>query len=143
MPRKNEPNTYTDERGKFAPGNPGKPKGARHKVTRAVVELLEGEAEALSRKAIELALVGDTTALRLCLERLSPPRKDTPVQYDLPALETAQDAVAAARAVVQAVATGELTPFEGASIMGLVETFRRTIETSDLELRVQALEEAS
>ena len=45
MARKNVEKTYTDKRGKFAPGNPGKPKGARHKVTRAVEELLEGQAE--------------------------------------------------------------------------------------------------
>ena len=31
------------------------------------------EAEALTRKAIERALEGDTTALRLCLDRLLPP----------------------------------------------------------------------
>ena len=36
--RKNAANTYTDETGKFAEGNPGKPKGARHKTTRAVEE---------------------------------------------------------------------------------------------------------
>jgi hypothetical protein len=40
------------------------------------VGALDGEAEALTRKAIERALEGDTTALRLCLDRLLPPRKD-------------------------------------------------------------------
>jgi hypothetical protein len=54
-------------------GNPaGKPKGARHKTTLAVQALLDGEAEALTRKCIELAKEGDTTALRLCMERLAP-----------------------------------------------------------------------
>jgi Family of unknown function (DUF5681) len=58
-------------------GNPaGKPKGARNRSTIAAELLLEGEARALTRKAIELGLAGDTTALRLCLERLVPPRKD-------------------------------------------------------------------
>jgi len=32
---------------------------------------LEGEAEALTRKAVELALEGDVTALRLCLDRIA------------------------------------------------------------------------
>jgi Family of unknown function (DUF5681) len=50
-------------------GNPaGKPKGARNRSTIAAETLLEGEAKALTRKAIELGLAGDTTALRLCLE---------------------------------------------------------------------------
>ncbi len=31
--------------GKFGPGNPGKPKGARHRATMAAQELLDGEAE--------------------------------------------------------------------------------------------------
>ncbi len=59
--------------GKFRTGNRGKPKGARHRATLAALELLDGEAEALTRKAVELALEGDTTALRLCLERMAPP----------------------------------------------------------------------
>ncbi len=81
--------------GTFGAGNPGKPKGARHKATLAALELLDGEAEALSRKAVELALAGDTTALRLCLERIAPPRKDAPASFTLPEMETASDARAA------------------------------------------------
>ena len=107
--------------GTFAKGNPGRPKGARHKATRAVEELLEGQAEGLTQKAVDLALEGDTTALRLCLERIAPLRKDVPVQFDLPAMETAHDAAEAAGAVLQAVSGGELTPVEGAGVMGLVE----------------------
>ena len=57
--------------GTFAPGNPGRPKGSRHKTTRAIEALLDGEGEALSRKAVDLALKGDTTALRLCLDRIA------------------------------------------------------------------------
>ena len=138
--RKNVANTYTDDSGKFAEGNPGKPKGARHKTTRAVEELLQGEAEGLTRKAVNLALEGDTTALRLCLERIAPPRKDTPVEFDLPSMQSASEAAEAAQAVLQAVSGGELTPLEAASVMGLVESYRRTLETSELEKRIEALE---
>jgi hypothetical protein len=49
-------------------GNPaGPPKGTRHKATIAAEALLDGEVEALTRKAIERALEGDGVALRLCL----------------------------------------------------------------------------
>ncbi len=126
--------------GTFAAGNPGKPRGTRHKATRAALALLDGEAEALTRQAVTMALDGDATALRLCLERIAPPRKDAPVQFNLPRIETARDAATAAGAVLEAVAEGELTPTEGAHIMGLVETFRRALETSELEARVAALE---
>ena len=126
--------------GTFAKGNPGRPKGTRLKVTRAVEELLEGEAELLSRKAIELALEGDTTALRLCLERIAPPRKDTPVTFELPKIESATEAAEAASAVLSAVAEGSVTPLEGATIMGLVENYRRVLEASELEQRITSLE---
>lgn len=126
--------------GTFGPGNPGKPKGTRHKATRAALALLEGEAEGLTRRAVELALDGDTTALRLCLERIAPAKKDAPVTFDLPPMQSAADAAKAAGAVLDAVALGDLTPTEGAHIMGLVEAYRRTLETTELEARVAALE---
>ena len=66
-------------------GNPsGRPRGARNKTTLAVEALLDGEAEVLTRKAIERAKDGDSVALRLCLERILPPRKDRPVSFALP-----------------------------------------------------------
>lgn len=126
--------------GTFGPGNPGKPKGTRHKATRAVLAMLDGEAEKLTRQAVTMALGGDTTALRLCLERIAPPRKDAPVQFDIPPMQSAADAATAAGAVLDAVACGDLTPTEGAHIMALVEGYRRTLETSELEARVVALE---
>ena len=127
--------------GTFAPGNPGKPRGTRHKATQAALALLDGEAEALSRQAVTMALEGDTTALRLCLERIAPPRRDAPVSFSLPPMQSASDAAKAAGAVLDAVAAGDLTPQEGSHIMALVETYRRTLETSTLEARVAALEE--
>ena len=129
--------------GTFAPGNSGKPRGTRHKATRAALALLDGEAEALTRQAVTMALGGDGAALRLCLERIAPPRKDAPVTFDLPPMQSASDAAKAAGAVLEAVSDGSLTPTEGAHIMGLVEGFRRTLETSELEARIAALENSS
>ena len=40
--------------------------------------LLEGETEAITRKAVELALAGDPVALRLCVERILPPMRERP-----------------------------------------------------------------
>ena len=127
--------------GTFAKGNPGKPKGSRHKATQASLALLEGEAEALTRKAVDTALAGDTTALRLCLERIAPVRKDAPVRFDLPPMRSAPDAAKAAGAVLDTVSRGEMTPTEAAHVMGLIETYRRTLETSELEARVVTLEQ--
>lgn len=127
--------------GTFAPGNPGKPRGSRHRATQATLALLDGEAEALTRKAVEMALEGDNAALRLCLERIAPPRKDAPVEFALPAMATAQDASHAASAVLSAVSKGDLTPTEGSHVMALVDAYRRTLEAVDLETRITALEQ--
>ncbi len=140
--RKNGGNTGRRGDGTFTSGNPGRPRGARHKATLAAQALLDGEAEALSRKAVELALEGDTTALRLCLERIAPPRKDAPVTFTLPKVETAADAAKALAAILDAVAAGEVTPSEASGIAALIEGYRRTLESEELERRIEALEKA-
>jgi hypothetical protein len=78
-----------------------------------VEALLDGEAEALTRKAIERAKEGDSVALRLCLERILPPRKDRPVSFSLPKIESAADAGKASTAILTAVATGDVKSFAG------------------------------
>ena len=139
--RKNGANTEArNADGTFAGGNSGKPKGARHVVTKAVEELLQGEADGLTRKAIDMALDGDTVALRLCLERIAPPRKDAPVQFDWPEITDASEAATAAEAILKAVSEGAMSPLEGATVMGLVENYRRILETTELESRIAALE---
>ena len=127
----------------FQPGNPGKPKGARSRVTRAVEVLLEGQHEQLTQTAIEKALEGDTTALRLCLERLAPVRKDAPIVVELPAVRSPADTVAASSALLSAVAGGEITPDEAGRVMALLTAHRGIIETNELAERIAALESAS
>lgn len=122
-------------------GNPaGRPAGARHVTTRAVEALLEGEAESLTRKAIQMALSGDGTALRLCLDRIAPARRDAPVTLQLPAVRTAGDAVEASASLLAAVAAGEVTPDEAGRVMGLLTAHKAIVETGDLERRIAALE---
>jgi hypothetical protein len=125
-------NSVRKQRGRPFPkgqsGNPaGKPKGARNRATLAAEALLEGEAEALTRKAIDLALAGDVTALRLCLERLLPPRKDRLISLQLPKIVDAEATVQAKAEVIEAVARGQITPSEGAVIAGLVDAQRDVI----------------
>lgn len=130
--------------GTFAAGNninpAGKPRGARHKVTRAIEELLEGEHEALTRTAIDKAKAGDMAALRLCLERLAPPRKDAPISVELPPIATAEDTAAASAAVLAQLAAGEITPGEAGAVMALLVSHKTIIETGELERRIGELE---
>jgi hypothetical protein len=118
----------------------GRPPGARNQTTLAAEALLDGEAEALTRKAVELALGGDLGALRLCLDRILPPRRERPVLFSLPPLRSAADAVGATAAITAAVAAGEITPSEAAELAKLVETFVRAIEVHEFDQRLRALE---
>jgi hypothetical protein len=125
-------------------GNPaGKARGTRHRATPAVEALLDGEAERLTRKAVEMALSGDTIALCLCLDRIAPPRRDRPAHFCLPAIETPADLPKASAALLEAVASGELTPSEAAELGKLVEAHVRAIEVTDIQARLDALERAS
>jgi hypothetical protein len=99
-----------------------------------------GEAEIITRKAIELAQEGDLTAIRICLDRIMPPRRDRPVRSALPTLETASDAAAGVAAIVAAVARGEVTPSEAGDLSRLIDSYARTLLATDLETRVQNLE---
>jgi Family of unknown function (DUF5681) len=122
-------------------GNPdGKPPGARNKATLLIEKLLDDDAKNIAEKAIELAKSGDSTALRLCLDRIAPARKDRHIAFKLPKLEKPEHAIAAAAAVVEAVASAELTPSEAAEMMKLVEGYTRILEAEDHEQRLRLLE---
>jgi len=141
MTKPNNPDR--NPKGRFAKGNrmAGNKSGSRHRVTRAVEALLDGQHEALTAKAIEKALAGDMIALRLCLDRIAPPRKDSPVSMKLPPVRTAADAVEASTAVLGAVAAGSITPDEAGRVMALLSAHRGIIETADLETRISKLED--
>ena len=139
QPRKYVPQT----RGRpFEPGNPGRPKGSRNKATLAMEALLDGEHDVLTRKAIDLAKRGDIAALRLCLERLLPPRKDRPVAFEFPQIDSVEDAPKAMAAIAAAVADGNLTPMEAAELSKVVHGYTRAVETTDLAARLVRLEQA-
>ncbi|ACA20978.1 hypothetical protein M446_6728 [Methylobacterium sp. 4-46] len=132
-----KPGTFT----KGKSGNPaGRPKGARHKTTLAMEALLAGEAEGLTRRAVELAHGGDTVALRLCLDRLLPVRKDRPVSFALPPIEGGGELTRATAALIEAVARGDLTPSEAAEFGKLIELHVKAMETYDFAARLEALE---
>jgi hypothetical protein len=122
-------------------GNPaGRPRGSLNRTTVLMQSLLEANAEAIARKAIDLATGGDLTAIRICFDRLVPARKHEPVDFDLPRLDTAADTVTAASTIVAAVAAGELTPSEAADIAKAVDIYVRALATQQFEERLAKLE---
>jgi len=89
-----------------------------------------------------LAKAGDIAALRLCLERLLPPRKDRPVAFEFPRIDSVEDAPKAMAAIASAVADGDLTPIEAAELSKVVEGYTRAVETADISARLLRLEQA-
>jgi hypothetical protein len=82
-------------------------------------------AKLLPAKRIEMALAGDTTALRLVMERLIPPTRERRVFLDLPKIEMADGITKAIANVLEAVAAGKIMPSEGQSLAGLIEAMRK------------------
>ena len=126
--------------GQFSAGNSGRPKGSRNKATIAIESLLQGQAEALTQTVVTKALEGDGVALRLCIERIAPAPKDHPVSFSLPNMNNALDASEAAGSVLTAVSEGELTTIEATRAMRLIDSYIRTLELTEIEQRLQALE---
>ena len=122
-------------------GNPaGKRRGTRHRATVFAEKLMQADLGDVVQTVISAAKDGDMSAARLVLDRVLPPRKGGTVRFDLPAVSTPADIVAALGAILSAVGRGELTPDEGGMISGLLETKRRAMETVEIEARVAALE---
>ena len=122
-------------------GNPnGRPKGRRNRSSMAAEGLLDGESEAITRQCIDLAKGGDPTALRLCLSRILPVKRERTISLDLPALGASQDSLRAIGTVLEAVGAGAITPSEGQAVTSLLEAHRRGYEIEELERRLEALE---
>jgi hypothetical protein len=102
--------------------------------------LLADDAEAIGRKAIEMAKQGDMAAIRVCMDRLSPVRKGEPVAFELPPLNKPADSVAAAAEIVAAVSAGELTPSEAAELAKVIDVYVRAIATNAFDERLTKLE---
>jgi hypothetical protein len=123
-------------------GNPaGRPAGSRNAATEMAQALLDGEADALVRRCVELALDGNPAAMKLCVERLVP-RRGPAVSVELPPLDSAADIAPAMAAIARAVAAGALSPADGAEFARIVEGWMRALEAGDFERRLAELEAA-
>ncbi len=115
-------------------GNPkGRPPGQRNKRTE-LRGLLEEKAPELVGKAIQLALSGDATALRLCLERVLPALRSTDIPAALPDLSGSL--TDQGQAVLEALGSGDLEPEAASTIKGTLAAHARLVESDHLEKRV-------
>jgi hypothetical protein len=87
-----------------------------------------------------MALAGDSTAMRLVMERIAPVRRGRPVKFDMPPVTTSADVAAALGSIIQVVARGDLTPDEAATLSTVLGTKLRALEMVERERRVAELE---
>ena len=129
----------------FQKGQSGNPKGRPHGTTRTgkLIAMLEPHAPALVDKVVELALNGDTTALRLCLERLYPALKAKEEAIPIDDLDANASVSEQAKSVINALAQGELSTAQASSVMQSLSAQARIIEIDELEQRVRQLEEVN
>jgi hypothetical protein len=90
-----------------------------------------------------MAKDGDTVALRLCLDRIYPPRKDRPVKFTLPPIDSPRDAADIMVAVAKAVAAGDITPNEASEFAKVIDTYVKAFHTAELDERVARMEQLS
>jgi hypothetical protein len=132
------------ENGRFKKGksgNPkGKPKGARHRASLMAEMLFENGIEIVCEQVLSQAQEGNLHAAKIILDRLLPPRKDRPINFKLPCVKNAADALEASRLICHAVGNGEITPLEGESLSRIVEIQAKNIDLFDFGSRLEAIE---
>ena len=125
----------------FEKGRGGRPPGARNKATLAAEALFDGEAEALSRRAIGLALEGNTVALRLCIERILPARRERRLDVAIAPIASMDDAAAASSRVIGLLASGEIAPSEARAFGALLDTHLRARDAAGIERQAAQMRE--
>jgi hypothetical protein len=138
-----KPSTRT-AKGQFKSGtsgnSSGRPPGSRNKATLVCEQLLDGQAEQLTQKAIELAMKGNINALRLCMERITPPRKERSINLDLRPVESPHDRPIHFDDIITAIAQGNITPTEGECLSNILTSQIQTEEQRDFDRRIAELE---
>ena len=143
-PTKNVSLSGRDDKGKFVKGNPGGPgraQGSRNKATLLAQSQMAEKLPEVIDRLLANALDGDTTAIKVVIERLVPIAKDAPIKVHLPAIAGADDLPLASQAIVDAVADGVITPNESLLMSRLLANHIKLLEVSDIDKRIRALEE--
>ena len=128
----------------FQPGNKlgrGRPSGSRNKKTVLIEELLADNSEPLLRKALQLALKGNTQMLRLLLDPVLRRPKDAPVTIGPLPMGTPEELLQSQARVMQELASGKLSLNQVEQIFQMLENARKLMETHDLDQRLRAMEQ--
>ncbi|MFI5012824.1 MAG: DUF5681 domain-containing protein [Hyphomicrobiales bacterium] len=119
-------------------GNPrGRPIGSGNVAKARLKAVFDDAAGPIGDKVVELALAGDLGALKVCLDRILPVRRDEPVFLEMPKITTAEDLPEACGTIVGAVAGGEITPAEALHVFRVIETAAGVLRAADAAAQPQ------
>jgi len=138
-PLETQPVVASRRRTAWQKGQSGNPAGRSPRAAQ-LRQLLDPHKETLVARCIDMALGGDAVAMRLCLERIAPPPKPESAPVQIPGLVAAKSMSDKARAVVDAVGAGVISPDAGAALLGAIASASKIIETDELAARIAALE---
>ena len=118
-------------------GNPlGRPVGVKDRRT-ALRQLLSPHAPELVQKAVDMALQGDTAALKMCLDRCIAPLRSTTQNIDI---NFEGELHEKGEATLNAIYSGEIDPMTGSALIGALADQARLKEQTELEARLSYLE---
>jgi hypothetical protein len=123
-------------------GNPaGMKPGTLHKLTIAARKIASAKGPGIVKKIAEDAEGGDRTAQQLFLKYLYPRSKVVDgLTFVLPKVDGAADVPGAIKSVVEAMASGALTPSEASAIISSLEAYGRSVVANHYAERLEKLE---
>ena len=139
-----------DARGRFAPGNPGGPGGARrraYELRRVAEEVITPDIYAgIMRKAARMALEGNLSAIRFVSERVAGrpaevPLESQPLDVTLPSLKGPSACAEATDRVLQGICDGTIDRETARILIEGIQVRLKVIDAVDLENRLAAMEE--
>jgi hypothetical protein len=120
----------------FKPGHSGNPAGrkpgSRNRASQMLETLIDGQADALAQKAVELALQGNATLLKSFIERLAPERRGRSIELDLGSISNSADLAAAHIKVLNALSSGKISAEEAVAISKVIDSTRVGLRAHEL-----------
>jgi ABC-type amino acid transport substrate-binding protein len=130
-----------DSRGRWVKGSTSpNPSGASATV-REIRDAVRPHLPALIAKTVELALAGDSGALKILIDRAAPAPRSAYEPVQIEGLAEAEGLVAKAECIVAAVGTGTISADIGERLLGALAALAKLIETEELADRIAALEQ--
>lgn len=127
---------------KFEKGQSGNPKGRTpaHLTATKVRKSLADDLPDILNKLVELAKQGDTTAIKLILDRVCPALKPQAIPISLPVCDSL---AGQGNEIIRATMQGQISPDVGSQLIAALANQAKIIEVDELTKRIEALEQSS